>query len=215
MPLTRRSERSERAPYHHGDLRRTLVDAALALLAETQQWDFSLREVARRAGVSHNAPYSHFADKRDLLAAVATAGFETLRARMLAASTGTNSPADALAAIGLAYVRFGAENPAHYRLMFGSTLETMDGGSSTAVIAAAAASRAVLSGVILQGAENGAFKVAQNDQVALAAAVLAAWSLVHGLTMLYIDGLAAAETSLELPQLAEMVSRIFMYGLAA
>src|SRR5271167_3875727 len=74
---------SEPRTYHHGDLRRSLIDAALALVTEEQDWTFSLREVARRAGVSHNAPYNHFADKRELLAAVAVAGFEALRAKML------------------------------------------------------------------------------------------------------------------------------------
>ena len=57
-------------PYHHGDLRRAVVVAALEILSETQSLEFSLRELARRAGVSHNAPYKHFADKRELLAAV-------------------------------------------------------------------------------------------------------------------------------------------------
>ena len=79
-----------RSAYHHGDLKRVLVDAAIALVAEGQNWDFSLREVARRAGVSHNAPYNHFADKRDLLAAVAAAGYEALRARMVAAGVVIN-----------------------------------------------------------------------------------------------------------------------------
>src|ERR1700688_3800949 len=69
-------------PYHHGDLRRVIVSAALEILSETQSLEFSLRELARRAGVSHNAPYKHFADKRELLAAVSAAGFEALTKRM-------------------------------------------------------------------------------------------------------------------------------------
>ena len=66
---------SNERPYHHGDLRRAIVKAALEILQETQSLEFSLRELARRAGVSHNAPYKHFADKRELLAAVSAAGF--------------------------------------------------------------------------------------------------------------------------------------------
>ena len=65
-----------------------------------------------------------------------------------------------------------------------------------------------------RGTEDGSFKIAQNDPVALAAAVLAAWSLVHGLTLLYVDGLATLETSLSIEQLAGMVSETFMRGLA-
>src|SRR6476660_9597805 len=70
-------------PYHHGDLRRAIVAAALEILSETQSVEFSLRELARRAGVSHNAPYKHFAEKSDLLAAVSAAGFELLAARIV------------------------------------------------------------------------------------------------------------------------------------
>ena len=73
---------SNERPYHHGDLRRAIVKAALEILQETQSLEFSLRELARRAGVSHNAPYKHFADKRELLAAVSAAGFETLTKHM-------------------------------------------------------------------------------------------------------------------------------------
>ena len=72
---------SDERPYHHGDLRRAIVKAALEILQETQSLEFSLRELARRAGVSHNAPYKHFADKRELLAAVSAAGFEKLTKR--------------------------------------------------------------------------------------------------------------------------------------
>src|ERR1700737_2706937 len=73
---------AEERPYHHGDLHRAIVNAALEVLSETQSTEFSLRELARRAGVTHNAPYKHFADKRELLAAVSAAGFEALVKRM-------------------------------------------------------------------------------------------------------------------------------------
>jgi AcrR family transcriptional regulator len=69
-------------PYHHGTLKQTLVDAAIALVAEVGTHGFTLREVARRAGVSHNAPYRHYRDKDDLLAVVAMQGFERLTAAM-------------------------------------------------------------------------------------------------------------------------------------
>src|SRR6202789_1130123 len=75
-------------PYHHGDLRRVLIDTTLQLVTEEQDWTFSLREVARRAGVSHRAPYNHFPEKLDLLAAVAAVGFDRLRNGMLRAMAG-------------------------------------------------------------------------------------------------------------------------------
>src|SRR5271154_4320486 len=114
-------------PYHHGDLRRSLIEAALALVTERQHWTFSLRQVARRAGVSHNAPYNHFEDKRDLLAAVAAAGFATLGERIHAATSGIENARTALVKSALVYITFGVENPAHYRLMFGSALVTAQG----------------------------------------------------------------------------------------
>jgi AcrR family transcriptional regulator len=75
-----------RAAYHHGNLREALLDAAVSLIAEVGLKAFTLREVARRAGVSHNAPYRHFQDKEELLAAVRTQGFRELTEAMLNAS---------------------------------------------------------------------------------------------------------------------------------
>src|SRR5919106_2135038 len=106
-------------PYHHGDLRRAIANAALDILRETQSLDFSLRELARRAGVSHNAPYKHFADKRELLAAVSAAGFEMLTKRMTRAIAGRGNAREQLFAMLRAYVDHGVDNPALYRLMFG------------------------------------------------------------------------------------------------
>src|ERR671933_271680 len=76
------------APYHHGDLRRALIDTALAMVTEEGAWNFTLREVARRAGVSHAAPYNHFEDKLALLAEVAALGFQSLRQTLEAAAHG-------------------------------------------------------------------------------------------------------------------------------
>jgi AcrR family transcriptional regulator len=181
---------------------------------ETKHWDFSLREVARRAGVTHNAPYAHFATKRDLLGAIAAAGFHALRGRMLDAAKGISNTRDELSAIGFAYLRFGEENPARYRLMFGPTLLDSDAGQPTETLEAARYSRSVLSDVIRRGSIDGSFNIEPHDPTALVAGVFAAWSIVHGLTLLYIDGLAADETDLDLSQLAEMVSRLFNEGLA-
>src|SRR3954447_13541197 len=83
---------ADERPYHHGDLRRAIVKAAVEILHETQSLEFSLRELARRAGVSHNAPYKHFADKRELLAAVSAAGFDLLAKRLANAMQGQTSP---------------------------------------------------------------------------------------------------------------------------
>lgn len=207
---------AENAPtedrYHHGDLRHALIAAALNLLTEEQNWDFSLREVARRAGVSHNAPYNHFESKHALLTAVAVVGYDTLRAQMQEAAAQTATPAAALKAIGVAYVRFGVGNPAHYRLMFGTTLTTASLAAAkncmpSVVGASAGAAKRVLRDVIWQGAEQGFFAVPPQDLEALDVAVLSSWSLVHGLTVLLIDGLASEGTPLN-PCTASAAERI-------
>jgi AcrR family transcriptional regulator len=127
-----------------GDLRRALVEAAKAIVADEQNWEFSLREVARRAGVSHNAPYRHFPEKLDLLAAVAADGFGELQTALRAAKESTASPETALLAIGGAYAQFGAADPARYRLTFGTALGSTRAGVPSLVAEAAAGSEGVL-----------------------------------------------------------------------
>src|ERR1700683_4463490 len=125
---TKQVKSAEPPAYHHGDLRHALIESGLALVTEEQDWTFSLREVARRAGVSHNAPYNHFAAKRDLLAAVAVVGFAAMGERIRAATSGIANARTALVKSAVVYVTFGVENPAHYRLVFGCALVTALGG---------------------------------------------------------------------------------------
>jgi AcrR family transcriptional regulator len=176
-------------PYHHGDLRRAIVAAALEILNETQSHDFSLRELARRAGVSHNAPYKHFAEKRDLLAAVSAAGFEALTKRMNVEAAKASQRRAQLFAVLRAYIRYGVENPALYRLMFGGYLSGPDDGRPAIERAAAETARALLAGLIRDGALGKAIPDTPRNERKIAGAILACWSLVHGLTMLLADGL--------------------------
>jgi AcrR family transcriptional regulator len=211
MNKSRPDSMEERA-YHHGDLRRSLIKAAVEILTENQDWTFSLREVARRAGVSHNAPYNHFEDKRDLLAEVAAAGFETLRERMLAAIPRIEDAETALTRAAVVYVRFGIENPAHYRLMFGSVVVTKRKDRPMPLMVAGNNARAVLEEIIHRGAEQGVFTVSPKKKEELRLAVLSAWSAVHGLTMLAIDGLAEAPR-LTMDGVARKLSQTLCYGL--
>lgn len=107
----------EARPYHHGDLKRSLVDAARRLLEAEGPSALSLRAVAREAGVSPAAPYHHFKDKAELLDAVAHEGWETLQAQMTEAK-GKVQGMGQLTALGIAYVCFARENPALYRVMY-------------------------------------------------------------------------------------------------
>jgi len=169
--------------------------------------------VARRAGVSHNAPYNHFADKSDLLAAIAAAGFDALRERMLSSITGTENPKNALIKAGIAYVSFGLENPARYRLMFGSALRATPAvpGSSQLETAAAGA-RGILGEVIYRGASAGVFAASPRKKEELQIAILTCWSSVHGLTMLTLDGLAE-KVAPNTKNVAEKLGRALGHGL--
>lgn len=202
---------TEPRPYHHGDLHRALVEAALALVTEEQDWSFSLREVARRAGVSHNAPYNHFPEKRDLLGAVAAVGFEMLRACMLGAIAKIKAADAAVLAVSQAYVGFAIENPALYRLMFGPALAESSGARPASAQTAGGEAKAVLEDVILRGARSGFFAVAPENQAALGIATLSCWSAVHGLTMLIID--RKADTTLPVRKLVKGLTQHLLDGL--
>jgi AcrR family transcriptional regulator len=181
--------RSSQRPYHHGDLRRVIVRAALEILRETQNLEFSLRELARRAGVSHNAPYKHFADKRELLAAVSAAGFEMLTQRMAQATASLDKPREQLFAMLRAYIDHGVENPALYGLMFGGYLGGPDRSRPSIELVEAEKTKALLSGVIVAGGLGRAIPEVSRNERRIAGAILACWSLVHGLTLLLADGL--------------------------
>ena len=176
---------SER-PYHHGDLRRALIDTALQVMREERNWQFTLREIARRAGVSHAAPYKHFPDKGALLNALATIGFDQLRMALTRArSEAGGEPREALLPMARVYVDFGVENPALYRLMFGAESRNQYdvhlGESAIGVF------ETVLD-VLDRGQSDGVLKRRPvRDQAT------ACWSLLHGMTMLSIDGLLMPE----------------------
>ena len=174
-------------PYHHGNLAAALIEAALALLDETQDWAFSLREVARRAGVSHNAPYKHFAEKRDLLAAVAARGFDGLADLMSAALTDAADTPAGILACGRAYVRHGVQNPALYRLMFGPALTSAEAGRPIVEKEAGRRAKAIFAAALTAGVRSGALPPVLAQPRQHAAAILAVWSNLHGLTMMAID----------------------------
>jgi len=211
--LDRPAAEAERPAYHHGDLRRTLFDAAIALIEEQQNWDFSLRELARRAGVSHNAPYSHFASKSELLAALATAGFEMLSEVMAQAAAAAPGPDAAYTAVGEAYVRFGRAHPGHYRLMFRSASISMDNSATEPLMRAAHAAKRVMSNVVLEGARAGVFAIDPEDQAAIELAVLGCWSSGHGLTMLFLDKMLGEVSASQPERVISKIVRAELEGL--
>ena len=164
--------------YHHGDLREALVLAAVELLEEKGLASFTLRECARRAGVSHAAPAHHFATAADLLAEIAARGFERFVAALgQAADAAGASPEARLAAMGKAYVAFALANPAVYGLMFRLGAGSLQ--SPRLKTAAIAAWQQLCDGVSAAlGPER------QDEVIAKAAAV---WALVHGTATLTLD----------------------------
>lgn len=168
--------------YHHGDLRRALLRGAIELLAEGGPSHLTLRGAARRAGVSPAAPYRHFADKRELLAAVAEEGFLALsRAGADAIEAAGDDAVGAFRRLGLAYVRFAIENPAHYRVMFGP--EIPDKLAYEGLGRAAKDSFRMLYERLEACASLGLF-----DREEIELRSVRAWALVHGLASLFIDG---------------------------
>jgi AcrR family transcriptional regulator len=199
--MTKSDVSTEERPYHHGDLQRAIIAAALEVLSETQSTEFSLRELARRAGVSHNAPYKHFSDKRVLLAAVSAVGFELLAKRITDATERLSNPRGRLAAIARAYVSHGVENPALYRLMFGGYLTGPDDVRPAIERAAAEKTKELVAGAIIDGAFGRPIPNTPRNARKIAAAILIFWSQMHGLTLLLVDRLVGpSEKSKELSE---------------
>ena len=202
----------EERPYHHGDLQRAIIAAALEVLSETQSTEFSLRELARRAGVSHNAPYKHFSDKRELLAAVSAAGFELLAKRIVDATERVSNPRARLAEIARAYVRHGVENPALYRLMFGGYLTGADHGRPAIEKPAGDKIKALFAQEIVDGALGRPIPNTPRNARKIAAALLVFWSQMHGLTLLLVDRLVGPSEKAK--ELSEGLLQAMLEGLA-
>jgi AcrR family transcriptional regulator len=174
------SRRRRKRPYHHGDLERAVLDEALALIEERGHLSFTLREIARRVGVSHTAPYRHFPDKRAVMTALAAQGGVELAAAIRAAlaAAGDDLRARFLAA-GFAYVRFALDRPALFQAMFSGEADPED----PRMQAAKAESFGILLGFVEEAQRGGAFPA--GDPMGLAIPI---WSMHHGLATLAAAG---------------------------
>lgn len=160
-------------PYHHGDLRQAVLVAAVAAITEAGPAGVSLRDLARRAGVSHAAPAHHFGDKAGLLTALAAEGYELLADAL----TGAQQHSQDFLEVGVAYVRFAVDHRAHFEVMFRPDLYHPD---DPAVRTARERARAALSSGI------GSLSDKQAGPDARLAGVTA-WSLVHGFATLWLN----------------------------
>jgi AcrR family transcriptional regulator len=167
-------------PYHHGNLREALLEAAIRLIAEVGPTAFTLREVARRAGVSHNAPYRHFRDRDDLMAAVAAQGFRELTQAMIVAAKERADLLDRLKRAGLAYVTFALRRPEHFTVMFDAPMSKRKHPDSAA---AAEQAFGTLMSFVKDCQDTGRLPPGDLRQMALLA-----WTMVHGIAKLAITG---------------------------
>ena len=192
-------------PYHHGDLPAALLDAVQGAVADFGVSGVSLRDVARRAGVSHSAPAYHFGSKAGLLTAFASAGYQLLAESVIAEVVACN-PADGpaeLAAVGRGYVRFAVSHRAHFEVMF--RLDALDSADAE-FTAASDAAYGILVATVERCGAAGRLHGRPPELVAVSA-----WSIVHGLSALWISGRLSERITEQDPQrLAAAVSDLFV-----
>jgi AcrR family transcriptional regulator len=184
-------------PYHHGDLRHALIEAAVASIAESGPAGVSLRDLARRVGVSHAAPRHHFGDKAGLLTAVAAVGYARFAARLSDAFRNGS-----LLDVGVAYVRFAIDERPYFEVMFRPDLYHRDDP------AVAAPLREV--DEIVFGAVRTMLGTATPERVQVAG--MTAWALVHGLATLIVGGNLPAELTADPEALTRAVGAAVFAG---
>ncbi len=183
--------------YHHGDLKSALLTAAREVIAEQGADAVSLRGIAAAAGVSHMAPYAHFKNKQALLQAVAGSGFRGLADQLTNVKDPSLSPRSQVLLYGVEYIEYAIANPKLYRLMINQMHQVIDsneqaeGNVPTSVSELAEASKqpyVLLRDAFLRESQLNAGAHTPVDKVQVKASAQGAWAMVHGLSLLIIDG---------------------------
>ena len=188
------------ARYHHGNLRRALLDAALALFAERNDVDFTFRELARAAGVTHNAPYRHFAGRTELLDALTEEGFAALTASVEAALAKAEGVEARVTALGEGYIQFALAQPVLFRLVLA---HPVDGAHARR----RGGAYALLEKTLEEAQREGAVR----DDLGPQELALAAWSLVHGAASLLSSG-RLPKSPAKLKALTRVLATSFFHG---
>ena len=212
MTTTKTSKKSastkpKAAPYHHGDLRAALLDAGEKVLEENGIEGFSLRAVAKRAGVSHAAPAHHFKDTAGLLTALAAVGYRKFLETQEAHRVKTDqSPFALLVALGTGYVEFARTHPALFRLMFSSRRTDYDDEELSAL------SEKAFDNLLQAVAQSRGVNPLDDPSAMIDA--MAAWSIVHGLADLMNAGRPGPIIDMPKKQQEEVIKAIIMrlYG---
>jgi AcrR family transcriptional regulator len=184
--------------YHHGDLKNALIQAGVEVLSREGVGGLSLRKVAARAGVSHAAPYAHFADRQALVAAISAEGFHRLYERIdRAARENDHDPALRLARSAWAYVAFALDDPAHFKVMFSNVVEQQQAYPD--FVATVQKNFQQLVTLVEQSQQAGLLSPGPAETLAVSV-----WSLVHGFTLLYLEN-QISHTILEGSSLQELL----------
>ena len=184
--------------YHHGDLKNALIKAGVEILAKDGVSGLSLRKVASKAGVSHAAPYSHFADKQALIAAISTEGFRQLYERVSAvAEEYKTKPSRQLVEVAWTYVQFALDDRDRFKVMFSGVLEKEK--EYPEFVAEAQRNFQLVKMIVEANQAAGVLRSGPSDLVALSA-----WGIIHGFIMLLLEG-QISHTILEQMSLRELV----------
>jgi len=184
--------------YHHGDLKNALIKAGVEILAKDGVSGLSLRKVAQKAGVSHAAPYSHFADKQSLIAAISTEGFRQLYARVSAvAEEYRTNPSRQLVEVAWTYVQFALDDRDRFKVMFSGVLEKEK--EYPEFVAESQRNFQLVKMVVEANQAVGVLRSGPSDLVAMSA-----WGIIHGFIMLLLEG-QISHTVLEQKSLRELV----------
>ncbi|MER9632389.1 MULTISPECIES: TetR/AcrR family transcriptional regulator [unclassified Mesorhizobium] len=178
-----KAKRPGRTSYHHGNLRDALIDAAVHLIEEGGPDNVSVREAAKRAGVSAGAPFRHFSNKTALMTAVAEEAMSRFRSEITNAveNVATGDPIERFAAVGIAYLRWAIRNPTHFQII--STRSLIDWDSSESLRRDNDAVRSLVEGSMAEAQRR---NMLRSDDIA--ETQIAARALVYGLARMYIDG---------------------------